>query len=137
MEQQCDYRNNKFKQIMARIINERIVCLMGTLEVSELRYELVKLFKHKCLFTSLRVARETVPEGLYAYDIRYDDAGVGIPCQIKEFVLVNHYGTIITDYKIKKAKEGVPIDENDLMFLQGDYTLEAYYGEKARTKRMV
>lgn len=110
---------------------------MGASEVSDLRYELVQLFKHKCLFTSLRVARATVPEGLYAYDIRYDDDGIGIPCQIKEFVLVNHYGTIITDYKIKKAKEGVPIDENDLMFLQGDYTLESYYGAKARTKRMV
>jgi len=58
-------------------------------------YERVEVFGKECLFTCARINRATVPEGLYAYDVRHDDDGMGDPCQIKPHVLVNHWGTII------------------------------------------
>ena len=61
----------------------------------EERYELVEVFGRECLFTCARIDRATVPEGLYAYDVRHDDDCQGEPCEIKPHVLVNHWGTII------------------------------------------
>ena len=58
-------------------------------------YERVEVFAKDCLFTCARVDRATVPEGMYAYDVRHDDDCQGIPCQIKPHVFVNHWGTII------------------------------------------
>ena len=58
-------------------------------------YERVVVFGKECLFTCARIDRTTVPEGLFAYDVRHDDDCQGIPCQIKPYVMVNHWGTII------------------------------------------
>ena len=38
------------------------------------------------LFTSIRIKRDTVPDGLYAYDVRHDDECRGIPCESAPFV---------------------------------------------------
>lgn len=59
------------------------------------RYERVEVFGKECLFTCARIDRTTVPEGMYAYDVRHDDDCQGEPCQIKPLVIVNHWGTII------------------------------------------
>ena len=58
-------------------------------------YDRVEVFGKECLFTCARIDRTTVPEYLYAYDVRHDDDCQGIPCQIKPYVMVNHWGTII------------------------------------------
>lgn len=60
------------------------------------RFEAVTVFGIPMIFTNLRIKRSTVPEGCYAYDVRHDDECQGIPVQIKEFVMVNHWGTIIS-----------------------------------------
>lgn len=62
---------------------------------TEERYERVDVFGKECLFTCARINRDSVPEGLYAYDVRHDDDCQGDPCEIKPYVLVNHWGTII------------------------------------------
>lgn len=58
-------------------------------------FERVEVFGKDCLFTCARIDRSTVPEGMYAYDVRHDDECQGDPCQIKPHVMVNHWGTII------------------------------------------
>ena len=45
------------------------------------------------LFTNLRIRRDSLPEGVVAYDVRDDCDGVF--CQIQNYVWVNHWGTII------------------------------------------
>ena len=36
-------------------------------------YEEITVCGKPALFTSIRIKRDTVPEGLYAYDVRHDD----------------------------------------------------------------
>ena len=61
-------------------------------------YEEITVCGKPALFTSIRIKRDTVPDGLYTYDVRHDDECRGIPCEIAPFVMVNHWGTIITDW---------------------------------------
>ena len=63
------------------------------------------------LFTNLRVIRESIPEGLYAYDVR-DDCD-GIFWQIQPRVLVNHWGTIIGCQPVDLDDTGAFICEED------------------------
>ena len=58
-------------------------------------YEEITVCGKPALFTSIRIRRDTIPDGLYAYDVRHDDECRGIPCEIAPFVMVNHWGTII------------------------------------------
>ena len=58
-------------------------------------YEEITVCGKPTLFTSIRIRRDTVPDGLYAYDVRHDDECRGIPCEIAPFVMVNHWGTIL------------------------------------------
>lgn len=57
------------------------------------------------LFTCSRVDRQTVPKGMYLYEVRHDDFGRGDPCQIGEWIMVNHWGTLISNEPIKLVPE--------------------------------
>ena len=63
-------------------------------------YEIVTVLGHQMLFTCARVNRETVPEGLYMYEVRHDDDQNGDPVQIGKWIMVNHWGTLISDEPI-------------------------------------
>lgn len=55
--------------------------------------EVVEVFGKEYLFTNMRIDRNTLPKGAVAYDVR--DNCDGEFCQIKNYVMVNHWGTII------------------------------------------
>lgn len=65
------------------------------------RFELVEVFDRPMLFTSLRVDRNTVPKGLYLYEVRNDDDQCGIPVEIGRWIMVNHWGTLLSATPIK------------------------------------
>lgn len=69
------------------------------------KYEDVTVFGHPMLFTCLRVDPETVPEGLYIYEVRHDDDQQGNPVQIANWILVNHWGTLISNKPIRLTPE--------------------------------
>lgn len=54
-------------------------------------------------FTNARISRETIPNGLYAYDLREGDTGEF--CSIEEYVAVNHGGTIILNEPLDFAEK--------------------------------
>ena len=63
------------------------------------------------LFTDMRIDRNAVPEGLYAYDIRESDDGRRF-ATIEPEVMVNHAGTILTREKLVMGENGyVRIEE--------------------------
>lgn len=70
------------------------------------RYEEITVCGKPALFTSIRIKRDTVPDGLYAYDVRHDDECRGIPCEIAPFVMVNHWGTIILAEPLELPDDG-------------------------------
>ena len=70
------------------------------------RYEEITICGKPALFTSIRIKRDTIPDGLYAYDVRHDDECRGIPCEIAPFVMVNHWGTIILAEPLELPDDG-------------------------------
>lgn len=59
-------------------------------------YDEIEIFDTLALFSSGRIQRESVPEGFYCYEVRYDDECMGIPCELNSHVLVNFWGTVIS-----------------------------------------
>ena len=54
-------------------------------------YEEITVCGKPALFTSIRIKRDTIPDGLYAYDVRHDD---------------NHWGTIILAEPLELPDDG-------------------------------
>ena len=46
------------------------------------QFEDVTVLGHPMIFTCLRVDRDTVPEGLYMYEVRHDDDQQGDPVPV-------------------------------------------------------
>lgn len=66
----------------------------------------VCVFGKKMLFTILRVNIDSLPEGLFRYDIRHCDDDWSAPATIEKTVLVNHMGAVITDEKFDLGENG-------------------------------
>ncbi|MBQ7647117.1 MAG: hypothetical protein IJS94_07600 [Clostridia bacterium] len=106
------------------------------------KFELVTLFGEKMLFTSLRIDKKTVPEGLYIYEIRHSDEDWGDPCQVAAWVFVNHYGTVISHTPIEfenisriNGNDWTDIDsEKDWNFLGETSTLDEFIKWKKEIK---
>lgn len=58
------------------------------------------------LFHDMRIDRDSVPKGLFLYEVRYDDMGHGEPVQIAKGIMVNHLGSIITREPIMLSLSG-------------------------------
>lgn len=57
------------------------------------------------LFADVRIDRATLPKRWYAYDLREDDK-IGECVEIKNGdILVNHFGTFLTETEIEEIKE--------------------------------
>ena len=99
---------------------------MKPINANEASYESFEILGHDALFTNLRIDRKSLPEGLFAYDLRDCDDCCGEPCELRNFVLVNHWGTVITKEPIEGASEGIDLDEEDYNYLGEDMTLENF-----------
>ena len=95
---------------------------MARYNAMEEHYEEITVLDKPALFTSIRLDRSTVPRGLYQYEVRSDDDGLGDPVQIAKGIMVNHWGTILTREPIKLPPDGyLDIDpEKDWNYAGGD-----------------
>ncbi|MEO2262571.1 LPD28 domain-containing protein [Dorea sp. YH-dor228] len=95
---------------------------MARYNAMEEQFEEITLLGKPALFTSIRLERDSVPKGLYLYEVRGDDDGCGDPVQIARGILVNHFGSIITREPIKLPPDGyLDIEwEKDWNFAGGD-----------------
>ena len=59
--------------------------------------------------TSARITKDNRMENLYYYDIRSDDEGF-TPIEICKSVMVNHFGTIVTDGPIEEIENGATLE---------------------------
>ena len=57
------------------------------------------------LFNDMRLDQDTVPKGLYLYEVRYDDE-TWEPVQIAKGILANHLGSILTRERLKIPPNG-------------------------------
>ena len=89
--------------------------------------DVVELFGKEALFTNDRVAKNALPEGLYAYDLRGSDNDPGEPVTLEARVLVNHAGSVIVSEEIPIPENGtVPLGE-DMSFTGESITMEQFY----------
>ena len=99
------------------------------------KFELVVIFDKPVLFTSERLNRNLPIEGVYYYDIRHDDECRGDMAQLKDRVMVNHWGTVISKErfeprevgdKIFTTAEGIDMDESDYNYLGETLSVSEY-----------
>lgn len=85
------------------------------------RFEEVEFQGKPALFTDIHILRDTVPEGLHRYEIRHTDDDWGEPCQLGYGIVVNHFGTLITNEAIQLDPSGhLDFDADALNFTDGD-----------------
>lgn len=70
----------------------------------ELRYDRVTIFGKEAFFACERIQRDSVPEGLYQYEVRHDDEGRGVPVQIARGIWVNYFGTLLCKEKLEEVE---------------------------------
>lgn len=90
-----------------------------------LKFSVARHFLQICELTGNR-SPDTSATGLYAYDLRDCDDCSGDPCEVKSFVLVNHWGTVIVKEPIEGADDGVMLDDDDYNYLGENMTLEEF-----------
>lgn len=79
---------------------------MARYDAMEEIFEEITVLGRPALFRSLRLCRDSIPEGLYLYEVRHDDDGGACPVQIAKGIMVNHFGSIITRERIKLPADG-------------------------------
>lgn len=80
---------------------------MSRINAMEETYEEVTVLGKPMLFTCLRIDRGSVPKGYFLYEVRHDDDQRGDPVQIANWIMVNHWGTLISNRPIKLEKSSV------------------------------
>ena len=89
-------------------------------------FDTISVDGHLYLLTAERIDRKTIPKGLFAYDVGGDDT----ISRVQNFVLSNHYGTIIGTHKLPLNKEGCYYPKYGSMeyegFRYGSMDLETY-----------
>ena len=106
----------------------------------EQRYMDIRVFGKPALFYDMRLDRNTVPKGLYLYEVRYDDDNIGEPVQLAKKILVNYFGTILTREPITLNSDGyLDISEKeDWDYNGGKYTtLEEFMNKESSTEKGV
>lgn len=86
------------------------------MDANTVDFEDVTVLGKPMIFTNLRIDRSTVPKGMYTYEVRHDDFMLGEPCQIAEHILVNHWGTVISNspLNLDKIHDGIePINPGE------------------------
>lgn len=105
---------------------------MARYNAMEETFEEIMVLGNTALFHDMRIDRDSVPKGLYLYEVRSDDDGCGDPVQIAKGILVNHFGSIITRVPIKLPADGyLDIEpEKDWNYAGGDCRTIKEFQEK-------
>ncbi len=113
------------------IKQKRSVADMAEYNAMEEQYQEIRVLGKPALFHDMHLERDTVPKGLYLYEVRHDDC-IGDPVQIARGIMVNHYGSILTCEPIKLPPDGyLDIDpEKDWEFGGGDCRTVEEFMEK-------
>lgn len=91
---------------------------MTRLKYDEEKFSKVQVCGTKCEFSDMRIDRSSIPEGKYLYEVAGDDEGGMEPVRIKLGILVNFFGTLISDVPLPLGKDGVLwINSSDYVWL--------------------
>lgn len=92
-------------------------------------YEFMEVLGVTGVFTSLRIDRDTLPDGFFKYSLR--DGTDDFICQICNEVVVNHAGDFITKEPVDLGPEGKRnLSTDDWSFTRDNFDFESYFGKK-------
>ena len=94
-------------------------------------YESFEILGHDAVVTDSRINRDTIPEGLYAYDLRHSDDDWGEICGLANKVVVNFFGTVITKTPIPNVEHEIDIHEDQDVKYSGATTLDEFISKSA------
>lgn len=96
------------------------------------RFERALIDGRETLFTNLRIDRSTVPETLHCYDIREIDGFSGVAASVESYVMVNHWGTILSKEPFPLENGRYEIESVDIVYLDEFCTVEDYMEKGSR-----
>ena len=96
------------------------------------RFERALIDGREVLFTNLRIDRSTVPETLHCYDIRETDGFSGVAASVERYVLVNHWGTILSKEPFPLESGRYEIEADDIEYQDEFYTVDEYMKKGGR-----
>lgn len=77
-----------------------------------------KICGFDCEFSDMRIDKKSIPKGKYIYEVSGDDYGGANPVRVAKYILVNFYGTIVTD-------DLLPLDDQGQLYLKdGDLKID-------------
>ena len=89
-------------------------------------YQQIEFFGVPALFANGRIDRETLPEGMFCYELRGADYDPGYPLTVEEHVTVNHAATVLTAVPVPLPEQGYLRLGDGLNFIGGMQTIWAY-----------
>ena len=99
-------------QTVSALLHELAHSKLHNEKLKENKFQEVEVFDKKALFSNERIDVDTLPDGLYCYDLRGSDEDFGIPVTIEENVTVNHAGCIITTEPVDFAGSNyIPLND--------------------------
>jgi hypothetical protein len=102
-------------------------------DAKAITYDLAILFGKPVLYVDMRIDPNSLPPGLYTYDLRHSDDDWSQPATLEKQVTVNYFGTVISQSEMQ-LDGFLQINEGDFktdpyetvtldQFLAGDYEL--------------
>ncbi len=98
-------------------------------DAREETFERVEIDGVEALFTNARLDRDTVPTGLFCYDVREAEGFSGIAATLEPFVAVNHWGTLLSKEPFPMEHGFYKIGDEGLNYLGERMTAEEYLQE--------
>lgn len=80
---------------------------MARTDATTIAFERVEFMGQPVLFTDWRIDRSTIPDGLHLYEVRHTDDDWGAPCQLGHRIVVNFYGSIVSNQPIQLPPDGL------------------------------
>ena len=80
---------------------------MERLDYRTEHFQKVSVCGIRCEFSDMRIERCTVPDGKYQYEVAGDDDSGGDPARVRVGILVNFFGTLISDQPLPIGNDGV------------------------------
>lgn len=99
---------------------------MATFHAASEQYELGELDGRLVAFTNMRLDRESIPDSLHCYDIRDSDNLDGSCAEVKNYVMVNHWGTILSKAPFPLDDHGSYYPEEDMNYLGVTVSLQEW-----------
>lgn len=110
---------------------------LKTQALTEEKLDVIEVLDRRALFSNGRLMPEEIPEGLYAYDLRYSDESCRF-CSIEPKVLVDHGGTVLMKdiLDFGTSDQILLDDETEPNFLGDEMTPSEFAEEEVQDEAM-